>query len=200
MNNKDQQIENSVLIGETLLILEESMSVTLTAVGDSMRPFIAGGRDKVVLTKAARPNSESAPSDECGCSSLPEGSHPVEIRKGDIVLAELQDGSYVLHRIYSLDEETGFVTLMGDGNLRAREVCSADDVKAVVTAVIKPVRRNSGTRRTGGSISPEEGGGRGSGLRSPGTRIIRPYSCAERFKAVLWRILLPFRRILLKLF
>ena len=66
------------------------------------------------------------------CIVLEHCSH---IRKGDIVLAHLPEGPYVLHRIRSLDGEN--VTLMGDGNLRATEQCRRKDIIGKVKYLIR---------------------------------------------------------------
>ena len=49
-------------------------------------------------------------------------------RKGDVVLAEIAPGCYVLHRIIAVEEYR--IILQGDGNLTA-ESCPADGIKAV---------------------------------------------------------------------
>lgn len=76
-----------------------------------MYPFIAGGRDSVVLQKAGA------------------------IRVGDIVLAHLPSGGYVLHRVYG--RSGAAVRLMGDGNLYATESCRAEEVCGSVQEIIR---------------------------------------------------------------
>lgn len=93
---------NAVLLGEARRLIREGHTVTLSVRGFSMRPFLEDRRDKVVL------------------ASCPEA------RKGDIVLAEITPGTYVLHRIVDLDGEK--VTLMGDGNVAGRETCRKADI------------------------------------------------------------------------
>ena len=68
-----------------------------------MRPFLENNRDKALLTK------------------------PINIQKGDVVLAEIQPGCYVLHRIIKIKD--GIVTLRGDGNINS-ESCPLSGVKA----------------------------------------------------------------------
>lgn len=77
-------------------------TVTIRAQGKSMYPFIRGGRDLVVLGKSE------------------------DVRVGDIVLAELPDNNYVLHRVYRVQGNE--LVLMGDGNLRATERCRKEHV------------------------------------------------------------------------
>jgi hypothetical protein len=78
-------------------------TVTLPLRGRSMRPFLEDGRDKALLIAADVP------------------------QVGDAVLAEIDKGHFVLHRIIRIDGEK--VTLRGDGNLNV-EYCKLGDVKA----------------------------------------------------------------------
>ena len=107
-------LPNDLLLGEVSRLIAEGESVTIMTKGVSMHPFIRGGRDSVRLVK-------------------PEGLEP-----GMIVLAQIRQGVYVLHRIISLEGDD--VTLMGDGNIAGVEKCRISDVKAVVVAIIKPRR------------------------------------------------------------
>lgn len=95
-------------------MLSEGHSVTLRAKGSSMFPFIVGGRDNVTLQKA------------------------VDVQVGDIVLAHLPDGRYVLHRIYHTDGTA--VVLMGDGNVKAYERCHTEDLCGMVVTIIRKGR------------------------------------------------------------
>ena len=115
-------IPNSVLFEEVAAVLQEGREAVITPTGNSMRPFIRGGVDRVVL----------------GLRDT--------LAVGDIVLARF-DGRYSLHRILALDGEA--VTLMGDGNLRGRERVRTADVIGTVTAIIKPdgQRRTPGKGR-----------------------------------------------------
>ena len=55
-----------------------------------MRPFLEDGRDKVILTP------------------------PREPKVGDVVLAEVREQTYALHRVIKIDN--GTYTMRGDGN------------------------------------------------------------------------------------
>ena len=107
---------NAVLLGEARRLIQEGHTVTLTVRGFSMRPFLEDRRDKAVL----------AP-----CS---------EVKKGDVVLAEIAPGTYVLHRIVALDGDK--VTLMGDGNVAGRETCHRTDIAGSAIAFY---RKGNGT-------------------------------------------------------
>ena len=143
--NTPTGIDDSVILSEAVRLVNEGVEVTFPVNGRSMRPFIEGGRDSVVLVK------------------------PGEVKRLDVVLARTDDGRHVVHRVLSVDG--GRVTLMGDGNLCGRETCGVDGVLAKVTHVVRP-------------------GGKRIPLEMPRMRVA----------AKLWVALLPFRRILLKLY
>lgn len=105
-------LPNAIMLGEVSNFLNEGHSVIIMTKGGSMSPFIRGERDSVELLKKPL----------------------VEV--GDIVLAQLTPGHYVLHRVHLLDGPN--VTLKGDGNLDSTERCTLSDVCGTVTAIIRP--------------------------------------------------------------
>lgn len=116
------QIANDILIPEIERLLREGREVRFTPSGVSMRPFIEGGRDTVLLRK------------------LPT------VRVGDACLVRTSEGRYVLHRViavYPLPQGRAGegLTLMGDGNLRGVETCTLDDVIGTVVRVESPSGR-----------------------------------------------------------
>ena len=78
-------------------------NVTLPVSGNSMRPFLNGENNEVLLVATST------------------------IHVGDVVLAETQPGRYVLHRVVAI--EAGIITLRGDGNM-ANEYCKNENIKA----------------------------------------------------------------------
>lgn len=64
--------------------VSEGTDVTLTVTGNSMKPMLTHLRDSVVLTKC----------------------DPMSLKKGDIPLYCREDGSYILHRILKVGENT----------------------------------------------------------------------------------------------
>ena len=98
------------ILEEAIRLVNDGVSVTLPVKGQSMLPFIIGGKESVILTK------------------------PLHAQVGDIVLAWVEGCRYVVHRIIRIDGE--HVTLMGDGNIVGVEHCTTDDVKALVTHVV----------------------------------------------------------------
>ena len=107
-------VPNAELIPAIGKLIEEGQEVIFKPKGMSMLPFIRGGRDSVLLRKAG------------------------ELKVGDIALAEISEGRYVLHRIEKIEGET--IVLMGDGNLVGRERCRREDVMAIAVKIIKGSR------------------------------------------------------------
>lgn len=114
MQTEKLWLNNVQFFEEIDRMLQNGHSVTMRAKGNSMFPFIRSERDSVVLQKMKN------------------------MAVGSIVLARLQNGSYVLHRVYRLEKE-GMV-LMGDGNLCATEHCRRNEVVGVVVKIIRDGR------------------------------------------------------------
>ena len=108
---KTMIMPNEVLLPAVGEIVADGGSVTLKTKGMSMMPFIRGDRDCVVLVK------------------------PSELKTGDIVLAKVHGGTYVLHRIFSIEGDR--LVLMGDGNLKGKEKCMVTDVLALAVTIVK---------------------------------------------------------------
>jgi hypothetical protein len=99
---------NDILMPEFERLLNDGHMVEFVPRGVSMRPFIEGGVDKVILHICKRP------------------------MVGMIVLARIED-RYVLHRIYKIDGKK--ITLRGDGNLSGSETCTAQDIIGCVVRI-----------------------------------------------------------------
>lgn len=134
------KVANDILIPEIARLVDAGREVMFTPSGVSMRPFIEGGRDSVLLRK------------------------PEQVRVGDIVLARFGT-IYVLHRVYrilpspssssaasssasgtsssspaasSSVSDSSSIVLMGDGNLRGEEHIRPEDVLATVAEIRSP--------------------------------------------------------------
>ena len=103
-------ISDNQILEEATRLAKEGVSVTLPVKGNSMLPFIIGGKESVILQ---RPN------------------HP---QVGHVVLAWVEGCRYVVHRIIKIEGEN--VTLMGDGNIRGTERCTLRDICAIATHVV----------------------------------------------------------------
>ncbi|MFR9649187.1 MAG: hypothetical protein SNJ33_01285 [Rikenellaceae bacterium] len=109
-------VDNSELLDDVAAMVASGERVVLLTKGQSMLPFIVGGRDSVELTKVDS-----------------------EICIGDILLAKISNPTcYVIHRVINIENEK--ITLMGDGNLVGTEECHTSDVAARITAIIKPYK------------------------------------------------------------
>ena len=89
-------------VPEIVKLLNNGHTVTLPVRGNSMRPLLKGGRDKILISK------------------------PTEINIGDIVLAYIPSHRYVLHRI--IKKSPNKILLLGDANITP-EQCSYNDIK-----------------------------------------------------------------------
>jgi hypothetical protein len=114
------KIANEILIPELARLLAEGKEVRFTPSGVSMRPYIEGDKDSVILAPLNR-----------------------KPRVGDILLAEVEtlcgNTTYVLHRLVRIEGET--LVLQGDGNLAGDERCNAADVIGIVKRIENPKGR-----------------------------------------------------------
>ena len=113
---------NAAFIPEVINMVNEGHTVTIPLRGYSMRPFLEDRRDKAVLVAAS------------------------QLCKGDVVLAEIGHGHYVLHRIIKIDGNT--ITLRGDGNIK-EEKCVRENIKA---QAIGFYRKNNKTMNSTNSL------------------------------------------------
>ena len=112
MKKEIRTLPPEVLLEEYRRLLQEHEDVELPLVvsGNSMSPFLVGGRDKVFL---ARPKAPA--------------------RRGQILLYRRESGQYVLHRVYRTEQDT--MTMVGDAQQELEPGIHADQVIAVVTRV-----------------------------------------------------------------
>lgn len=109
--NQHLVIPNDIFFSEVEKHLAEGKSVVFPVKGYSMLPFIKNGEDSVELVR---------------CKGL---------EVGDIALAHLPNGAYVLHRVWDMKGDK--VILMGDGNISGREYCLRGDVLGVAVRILK---------------------------------------------------------------
>lgn len=111
------KVANDILIPELGRLLAEGKEVRFTPSGVSMRPYIEGDKDSVVLAPV---------------KDMP--------RRGDILLATVENlcgrTTYVLHRLIRIDGD--ILVLQGDGNLAGEERCKVGDVIGKVIAIENP--------------------------------------------------------------
>lgn len=117
-------LPDDLFISEVAALIRQGRSVTLTARGNSMNPFIADGRDRVVIGPCTE----------------------VQLQPGAVVLAETEDNRYVLHRI--LYRNGNELILSGDGNMDQTERTDISRVIGLMATVI----RNGKTYHTDGTV------------------------------------------------
>jgi hypothetical protein len=111
---KQKRVNNHLFMQEITRMFrqEGKKSVTFIVRGFSMRPFLEDGRDKVVLVP------------------------PREPKIGDVVLAEISEKRYALHRVIKV--ENGIYTMRGDGNpLRMTEQFTQDKIIGLADGFIR---------------------------------------------------------------
>lgn len=113
------EVSTHILMAAVRDAIREGHTATISVKGWSMRPFLEHLRDKVRL-------------------AAPDGA-----KTGDAVLAEIQPGHFVLHRIIEVqphptDSRLDAITLMGDGNVRGTEHCTRRDICGIVTHYVYP--------------------------------------------------------------
>lgn len=128
-------LANEEFLPQVCRLVDEGHAVTLLAKGNSMRPFLESDRDSVVLMRTAR------------------------YAVGDVVLAEVCKGVFVIHRMDSIRLASGQrvrtvradadaqVVLRGDGNPHGTEQCRAADLRAVVVRFKRRGRTYAATGR-----------------------------------------------------
>ena len=104
-------IPDNELLPQVKQLVSEGHTVTIRVKGNSMRPLLEHERDKAIIS-------------------------PFDIlNKGDIVLAEIFPGKFVLHRIIRICDNC--ITLMGDGNIKCVEECTIDNVIGLAASVVR---------------------------------------------------------------
>ena len=91
-NNTMQTVANNILFGAAHEELSEGRSVLIRVQGQSMLPFFRSG---------AKVRIEPLQEDD--------------IRRGNVLFAQTDEGHYLIHRLIGFESEDR-VTLMGDGN------------------------------------------------------------------------------------
>ena len=108
--------DQSTMMSEISKLISEGRTVTITAKGYSMNPFIVHMKDQLSLG----PWEDDM------------------IRKGAVVLVKDNRGAFVIHRIISRNSDQ--IRLMGDGNIGIVETASTADIIGLMTCVTKKGR------------------------------------------------------------
>lgn len=122
MEIKKKILPPELLLEEYRRLLREETQIEalpLVISGNSMSPFLIGGRDTVYLSRVTRP-----------------------IRRGDALLYQRRNGSYVFHRVYKVTEDG--CTMIGDAQTVLERGIGPDQIIAIMT----------GAERKGKLLSP----------------------------------------------
>lgn len=107
------------MMTEISRLISEGKTVTITAKGYSMNPFIVHLKDQITIGPWK---------DE-------------QIKEGAVVLAKDTRGAYLIHRIIKRDGDR--LTLMGDGNIGLTETARTSEVIGLMQSVTKKGRTYS---------------------------------------------------------
>jgi hypothetical protein len=110
-------IPNNILIPEVGRLIQQGHTVTILVKGFSMRPFVEHCRDKVVLERC------------------------LKVSVNDVILAKIEGGQYVLHRV--IEKDNNRLTLQGDGNLTNTEHCFTSDIVGKAIGFIRKGRKTA---------------------------------------------------------
>ena len=113
MEVKTRVVAPAVLIEEYRQLLRGGAeSLPLVISGNSMSPFLIHGRDMVYLSPLNRPP-----------------------RRGDVLLYQRRNGSYVFHRVYRVTDEG--LTMVGDAQTFLERGIREDQIIAVMSAATR---------------------------------------------------------------
>ena len=108
------EINNKIFFAEVERLLTEDITATILVRGNSMRPLLRDGRDKVVLRR----------------------SQESDIAIGEIMLFRYR-GDCIMHRVVEIDGDK--VVFAGDGNYKTK--VRRTEVIARVISVVRPSGR-----------------------------------------------------------
>jgi len=111
MEAKYRKFSTHELLPVAYEMIQSGRKVVIPVTGNSMRPLIAGNRDKVILDRAKR------------------------LKRGDVILFRNRYGDYILHRIYSV-KNNRYKTI-GDYCLKGDGFVEPECILGVATAFIR---------------------------------------------------------------
>jgi len=117
MEDKYRRFSTHELLPVVNEMIQSGRKAVIPVTGNSMRPFIAGNRDKVILDKAKR------------------------LKKGDVILFRNRHGDYILHRIYSV-RNNRYKTI-GDYCIKGDGLVEPESIIGVAIAFLRKGKRIS---------------------------------------------------------
>ncbi len=120
-----RKIANDVYIPVLKELVEEGKEVSMMISGSSMNPFLIHQRDYILMRKPER-----------------------ELKVGDMVFFQRNDGAYVMHRIHHINKKEKLF-IIGDAQTEMEGPIDKEQVFAIIIKV----------KRKGKWISPGDSGG-----------------------------------------
>lgn len=117
-------IKNETFIPIIKEYINKGKNVKFRVRGYSMRPFLENDRDCAIISPIDKE----------------------KIKTGDVVLAEISENKYVLHRVAKREGNT--ITLRGDGNVYGFEYCEVDNIIGIAKAFILGTSKEKKIRTT----------------------------------------------------
>lgn len=121
MERADLRVDTALLMEQYQELLKTVDTLPLQVTGSSMTPFLAPGRDSVLLTKPGE-----------------------RLRRGDIALYRRDSGSYIMHRVYRCGSD-GSYEMLGD----AQQVIKRGIRREQIIAVACAARRKGKEQKPG---------------------------------------------------
>lgn len=109
-----RMVENDVYLPVLKELIAEGREVRLNVRGSSMLPFLADGRDSVIIAKISS-----------------------ELKKGDIVIFQRKTGAYIMHRIWRADKTRKQYYLVGDAQDVIEGPVSEEQIFGIITSVCR---------------------------------------------------------------
>ena len=119
MQRVEKTVDTALLMEEYRTLLDTVELLPLQITGSSMTPFLAPGRDSVMLSKPKKP-----------------------LCTGDVVLYQRDSGAYVLHRIVRREQD-GTFSLVGDGQDQIETGIRPEQIFAVVQSAVRKGKRQA---------------------------------------------------------
>ncbi len=110
----------NVLLEEYRELLKDENIETLPLIisGNSMSPFLVHGRDTIYLSRLSRP-----------------------VKKGDVLLYQRDNGTYVLHRVYKVKNNS--FTMVGDAQIELEPGIRPEQVIAIMSSAERKGKRQA---------------------------------------------------------
>ena len=118
MEQRAKSVDTALLLEEYRTLLQTVDTLPLRITGNSMAPFLVHLRDTVYLSRVDRP-----------------------LKRGDIVLYQRKNGTYILHRIYA--REGAAFAMVGDAQTYIEHGISEEQIFAWVCYAVRKGKKQA---------------------------------------------------------